>query len=117
MSLSHKKPSATIRRFELGMQILDSMWLKLNIDYPTDWVPLRDATRTLMKATIVISAVRTESTESRPGGARFSCSGRDCRKGGRPRVPHRPCQSSHRTQRAWSASPRTATRGQSRSRA
>ena len=41
-------------RVELGTQLLDSTWVKLNIHYPTDWVLLRDATRTLMKATILI---------------------------------------------------------------
>jgi hypothetical protein len=39
---------------ELGTQFLDSTCVKLNIHYPTDWVLLRDATRTLMKATILI---------------------------------------------------------------
>jgi hypothetical protein len=41
-------------RVELGTQFLDSTCVKLNIHYPTDWVLLRDATRTLMKATILI---------------------------------------------------------------
>lgn len=42
------------RRVELGTQFLDSTCVKLNIHYPTDWVLLRDATRTLMKATMLI---------------------------------------------------------------
>jgi hypothetical protein len=33
---------------------LDSTCLKANIHYPVDWVLLRDATRTLMKATVLI---------------------------------------------------------------
>jgi hypothetical protein len=41
-------------RVELGTQFLDSTCVKLNIHYPTDWVLLRDATRTLMKATMLI---------------------------------------------------------------
>lgn len=42
------------QRVELGTQFLDSTCVKLNIHYPTDWVLLRDATRTLMKATLLI---------------------------------------------------------------
>jgi len=41
-------------RVELGTQFLDSTCVKLNIHYPTDWVLLRDAVRTLMKATMLI---------------------------------------------------------------
>ena len=41
-------------RVDLGTQFLDSTCVKLNIHYPTDWVRLRDAVRTLMKATILI---------------------------------------------------------------
>jgi hypothetical protein len=41
-------------RVDLGTQFLDSTCVKLNIHYPTDWVLLRDAVRTLMKATIFI---------------------------------------------------------------
>lgn len=39
---------------DLGTQFLDSTCVKLHIHYPTDWVLLRDATRTLMKATRLI---------------------------------------------------------------
>ena len=41
-------------RVDLGTQFLDSTCVKLNIHYPTDWVRLRDAVRTLMKAAILI---------------------------------------------------------------
>lgn len=39
---------------DLETEFLDSTCVKLNIHYPADWVLLRDATRTLMKATILI---------------------------------------------------------------
>ena len=39
---------------ELKTIWMDSTALKANIHYPTDWVLLRDATRTLMKATLLI---------------------------------------------------------------
>lgn len=39
---------------DLETQFLDSTCVRLNIHYPTDWVLLRDAVRTLMKATILI---------------------------------------------------------------
>ena len=39
---------------DLGTQFLDSTCIRLNIHYPTDWVLLRDAVRTLMKATRLI---------------------------------------------------------------
>jgi hypothetical protein len=39
---------------DLETQFLDSTCVKLHIHYPTDWVLLRDATRTLMKATRLI---------------------------------------------------------------
>jgi hypothetical protein len=39
---------------ELETQFLDSTCVELNIHYPTDWVLLRDAVRTLMKATTLI---------------------------------------------------------------
>jgi hypothetical protein len=39
---------------DLETEFLDSTCVKLNIHYPTDWVLLRDATRTLMKATMLI---------------------------------------------------------------
>ena len=41
-------------RIELNLVLLDSTCLKANIHFPTDWVLLRDAVRTLMKATVVI---------------------------------------------------------------
>lgn len=37
---------------DLGTQFLDSTCVKLNIHYPTDWVLLRDAVRTLRKTTL-----------------------------------------------------------------
>jgi hypothetical protein len=39
---------------DLETQFLDSTCVELNIHYPTDWVLLRDAARTLMKATTLI---------------------------------------------------------------
>lgn len=39
---------------DLETQFLDSTCIQLNIHYPTDWVLLRDAVRTLMKATMLI---------------------------------------------------------------
>jgi hypothetical protein len=39
---------------DLETQFLDSTCVELNIHYPTDWVLLRDAVRTLMKATMLI---------------------------------------------------------------
>lgn len=39
---------------DLETQFLDSTCVRLNIHYPTDWVLLRDAVRTLMKATLLI---------------------------------------------------------------
>ncbi|MGE3312725.1 MAG: hypothetical protein AB7O66_22375 [Limisphaerales bacterium] len=39
---------------DLEAYFLDSTALKANIHFPTDWVLLRDAVRTLMKATLVI---------------------------------------------------------------
>jgi hypothetical protein len=41
-------------RIELNLVLLDSTCLKANIHFPTDWVLLRDAARTLMKATVLI---------------------------------------------------------------
>jgi len=41
-------------RIELNLVLLDSTCLKANIHFPTDWVLLRDAVRTLMKATVLI---------------------------------------------------------------
>jgi hypothetical protein len=55
-------------RIELNLVLLDSTCLKANIHFPTDWVLLRDAARTLMKATVVIRSsgicARMESPES-----------------------------------------------------
>jgi hypothetical protein len=39
---------------DLETQFLDSTCIRLNIHYPTDWVLLRDAVRTLRKATMLI---------------------------------------------------------------
>ena len=39
---------------DLEAYFLDSTCLKANIHFPTDWVLLRDAVRTLMKATLLI---------------------------------------------------------------
>lgn len=39
---------------DVASYFLDTTCVKLNIHYPVDWVLLRDATRTLMKATILI---------------------------------------------------------------
>jgi hypothetical protein len=41
-------------RIELHLVLMDSTCLKANIHWPTDWVLLRDAARTLMKATTLI---------------------------------------------------------------
>jgi len=38
----------------LDAYFLDSTCVKLNIHFPVDWVLLRDATRTLVKATLLI---------------------------------------------------------------
>jgi hypothetical protein len=55
-------------RIELNLVLLDSTCLKANIHFPTDWVLLRDAVRTLMKATVLIRGrgicARMESPES-----------------------------------------------------
>jgi len=55
-------------RIELNLVLLDSTCLKANIHFPTDWVLLRDAARTLMKATVLIRGrgicARMESPES-----------------------------------------------------
>ena len=56
LDLATKKdsPLELEQRVDLATQFLDSTCVRLNIHYPTDWVLLRDATRTLMKATILI---------------------------------------------------------------
>lgn len=55
-------------QIELNLVLLDSTCLKANIHFPTDWVLLRDAVRTLMKATVLIRGrgicARMESPES-----------------------------------------------------
>ena len=55
-------------RIELNLVLMDSTCLKANIHFPTDWVLLRDAAHTLMKATVLIRSrgicVRMESPES-----------------------------------------------------
>jgi hypothetical protein len=48
------EPLELNEKLDLETEFLDSTCVKLNIHYPTDWVLLRDATRTLMKATILI---------------------------------------------------------------
>ena len=47
-------PLELAEELDLETRFLDSTCVRLNIHYPTDWVLLRDATRTLMKATILI---------------------------------------------------------------
>lgn len=55
-------------QIELNLVLMDSTCLKANIHFPTDWVLLRDAARTLMKATTLIRSrglcARMESPES-----------------------------------------------------
>lgn len=51
---ARKEPLELKEKLDLETEFLDSTCVKLNIHYPTDWVLLRDATRTLMKATILI---------------------------------------------------------------
>lgn len=55
-------------RIELHLVLMDSTCLKANIHFPTDWVLLRDAARTLMKATALIRrrgiCTRMEAPES-----------------------------------------------------
>jgi len=41
-------------KLDLETEFQDSTCVRLNIHYPVDWVLLRDATRTLMKATLLI---------------------------------------------------------------
>ena len=59
---SQTDPQSGVNRLWLERQIeLDTVWLdstcvKANIHFPVDWVLLRDATRTLMKATGLIRA-------------------------------------------------------------
>jgi len=44
------------RAIEMGEVLIDSTCLEANIHYPTDWVLLRDVSRTLLKATTLIRA-------------------------------------------------------------
>ena len=54
LATKRDSPLELEQRVDLATQFLDSTCVTLNIHYPTDWVLLRDATRTLMKATILI---------------------------------------------------------------
>ncbi len=51
-----EKPAPLRRKeaLDLNEYFLDSTCVKANIHFPTDWVLLRDAVRTLMKATLII---------------------------------------------------------------
>lgn len=49
-----KQPLELAAGLNLESYFLDTTCVKLNIHFPVDWVLLRDATRTLMKATILI---------------------------------------------------------------
>jgi hypothetical protein len=48
------EPLELKEQLDLETEFLDSTCVKLNIHYPADWVLLRDAARTLMKATMLI---------------------------------------------------------------
>jgi len=48
------QPIGLGEELELETYFLDSTWVKLNIHFPVDWVLLREATRTLMKAPMLI---------------------------------------------------------------
>jgi hypothetical protein len=49
-----KQPLSLIESVDASAVFFDSTCLKANIHFPVDWVLLRDATRTLMKATVLI---------------------------------------------------------------
>ena len=52
---SQKEPDLDLAEpLDVEAYFLDTTCVKLNIHFPVDWVLLRDATRTLMKATILI---------------------------------------------------------------
>jgi hypothetical protein len=53
-SIEHPRQLGLKRAVDLEAAFVDSTCLKANIHFPTDWVLLRDAVRTLMKATILI---------------------------------------------------------------
>jgi hypothetical protein len=52
--VSGKQPLELQEALDLEAYFLDTTCVKLNIHFPVDWVLLRDATRTLMKATTLI---------------------------------------------------------------
>lgn len=56
------QPLALIQALDCSEAFLDTTCLKANIHFPVDWVLLRDAARTLMKATLVI---RTQGLKAR----------------------------------------------------
>jgi hypothetical protein len=49
-----QQPLALVEALDLEAYFLDTTCVKLHIHFPVDWVLLRDAARTLMKATILI---------------------------------------------------------------
>lgn len=55
---AHEGPGKLLLKNKLDLEtcFLDTTCLKANIHYPVDWVLLRDATRTLMKAVMLIRA-------------------------------------------------------------
>jgi hypothetical protein len=53
-SVGTPQPLGLLETVDAGEVFFDSTCLKANIHYPVDWVLLRDATRTLMKATVLI---------------------------------------------------------------
>ena len=53
-AIEHPKKLGLPEALDLDSYFLDSTCLKANIHFPTDWVLLRDAVRTLMKATRLI---------------------------------------------------------------
>jgi hypothetical protein len=53
-STQEPQPLALVEPVDLGSAWLDATCLKANIHYPIDWVLLRDSTRSLMKATLLI---------------------------------------------------------------
>ena len=53
-AVNQPKKLGLVEALNLEEYFLDSTCLKANIHFPTDWVLLRDAVRTLMKATLLI---------------------------------------------------------------
>src|SRR5208283_2151906 len=53
-AVDQPKKLSLAEALDLDEYFLDSTCLKANIHFPTDWVLLRDAVRTLMKATLLI---------------------------------------------------------------